>query len=91
LQAAHLDHNPGNNAPGNLAWLCPTHHWMYDAHLYSIDAIKLLQAHWQKTGGKPDHSDKRPAAIKAGKTRKRRVAASKAAATLKERRKSKSV
>jgi hypothetical protein len=29
---------------------------MYDANLYSKEAIKLLREHWQKTKGKPDHS-----------------------------------
>ena len=26
LQLAHLDHDPGNNDPDNLAWLCLNHH-----------------------------------------------------------------
>jgi predicted restriction endonuclease len=45
LQIAHLDQDPGNNVPDNLARLCPTHHWMYDAGLYPVEAIRLLQAH----------------------------------------------
>src|SRR3954447_178085 len=40
LTVAHLDQKPGNNDPDNLAYLCGTHHWMYDAGLYPIDAIK---------------------------------------------------
>ena len=30
LTVAHLDHQSANNTPDNLAWLCWTHHWMYD-------------------------------------------------------------
>ena len=55
LQVAHLDHDAGNNSADNLARLCPTHHWMYDAGLSPVEAIRLLQAHWQMTRGKPDH------------------------------------
>src|SRR4051794_22070378 len=39
LTVAHLDHDASNNAPDNLARLCQTHHWMYDAGLYPIEAI----------------------------------------------------
>ena len=82
LQIAHLDHNAGNNDPDNLARLCPTHHWMYDAGLYPVDAIKRLQAHWQSTEGKPDHKGRmKDAGAKAALTRKRRAAARKAVAT----------
>ena len=82
LQVAHLDHNAGNNDPENLARLCPTHHWMYDAGLYPVEAIKLLQAHWQSTEGKPDHKGRmKDAGAKAALTRKRRSAARKAVAT----------
>ncbi len=56
LQAAHLDNVSGNNDPDNLAWLCPTHHWMTDHGLYPIVAVKMMRDHWQKTGGVPDHS-----------------------------------
>ncbi|MGH7112056.1 MAG: HNH endonuclease signature motif containing protein, partial [Stellaceae bacterium] len=34
LTVAHLDHHAGNNDPDNIAYLCGTHHWMYDAGLY---------------------------------------------------------
>ena len=81
LQVAHLDQNAGNNVPDNLARLCPTHHWTYDAGLYPIEAIRLLQAHWQATKGVPDHKRMRPAGVKAARTRKRRTAARKAVAT----------
>ncbi len=84
LQIAHLDHNAGNNDPENLARLCPTHHWMYDAGLYPVEAIRLLQAHWQATGGKPDHKGRmKDAGAKAALTRKRRAAARKAVVTRK--------
>ena len=46
LAVAHLDHKASNNAPGNLARLCQTHYWMYDAGLYPLETIRLLQAHW---------------------------------------------
>lgn len=82
LTIAHLDHQPGNNDPDNLAYLCATHHWMYDASLYPENAIKLLRAHWQKTKGKPDHSGRmKTAGIDAARTRKRRAAARKAVQT----------
>jgi hypothetical protein len=82
LTIAHLDHQPGNNAPDNLVYLCATHHWMYDASLYPEGAIKLLRAHWQKTKGKPDHSGRmKTAGVDAARTRKRRAAARKAVET----------
>lgn len=39
LTIAHLDQNPCNNDPDNLAFMCQTHHWMYDAGLYPVEAI----------------------------------------------------
>jgi predicted restriction endonuclease len=42
LVVAHLDHHAGNNDLDNLAYLCGTHHWMYDCGLYPIEAVKLL-------------------------------------------------
>jgi hypothetical protein len=56
LQAAHLDNDPGNNDPDNLAWLCPTHHWMTDHKLYPVTAVKMLRDHWEKTRAEPDHA-----------------------------------
>jgi len=86
LTVAHLDHNAGNNAPDNLARLCQTHHWMYDAGLYPLEAIRLLQEHWQTTKGKPDHSKRmKDAGRKAAITRKRRAAAAKATITRRQR------
>ncbi len=80
LTVAHLDHNAANNAPDNLARLCQTHHWMYDAGLYPIEAIRLLQEYWQTTKGVPDHNGRmKDAGVKAALTRKRKAAARKAA------------
>lgn len=82
LTIAHLDHNAGNNDPDNLARLCQTHHWMFDAGLYPIEAIKLLRAHWQKTKGVPDHKPRmKTAGADAARTRKRKAAARKAVET----------
>ncbi|MGH7059417.1 MAG: HNH endonuclease [Stellaceae bacterium] len=79
LTVAHLDHKPGNNDPDNLAYLCGTHHGMYDAGLYPIETIKLLRDHWQKTEGKPDHKPRmKDAGAKAARSRKRSAAARKA-------------
>ncbi len=82
LQIAHLDHDAANNASDNLARLCPTHHWMYDACLYPPEAIRLLRAHWQVTRGMPNHKPRmKDAGVKAALTRKRSAAAQKAGAT----------
>lgn len=85
LTVAHLDQSPDNNDPENLAFLCHTHHWMYDAGLYPIEAIKLLRAHWQQTMGKPSHKARmKDAGVKAATTRKRKAAARKAWITRRE-------
>ncbi len=79
LDLAHLDQNAENNDPDNLAWLCKTHHWMFDANLYPMAAIKALREHWQETRGVPDHSARmKDAGQKAARTRKRKAAARKA-------------
>ncbi|WP_147707286.1 HNH endonuclease signature motif containing protein [Microvirga massiliensis] len=79
LTVAHLDHAAGNNDPDNLAYLCQTHHWMYDAGLYPLEAIKMLRAHWQQTQGKASHAARmKDAGPRAAATRKRRAAARKA-------------
>ena len=76
LQIAHLDHNAGNNDAGNLAHLCPTHHWMYDAGLYRVRAIRLLRADWQRTKSVPNHKPRmKDAGAKAACKRKRSAAA----------------
>jgi len=82
LMIAHLDQNGGNNDSDNLAYLCGTHHWMYDAGLYPVEAIKLLRAHWQQTKGTPNHAPRmKTAGADAAKTRKRKAAARKAVET----------
>ena len=79
LTVAHLDHNPGNNLPDNLAYLCQTHHWMYDAGLYPLEAIKIVRAHWQQTRGVPSHAARlKGAGARAALTRKRSASARKA-------------
>ena len=86
LTVAHLDHDASNNAPDNLARLCQTHHWMYDAGLYPIEAIRLLQEHWQTVRGEPSHKARmKDAGAKAALSRKRSAAARKAVATRKQK------
>ncbi|HEX5078534.1 MAG TPA: HNH endonuclease signature motif containing protein [Geminicoccaceae bacterium] len=82
LQVAHLDHDPSNNSPQNLARLCHTHHWMHDVGLYPTEAIRLMQNHWQKTKGQGSHKDRmKDAGAKAAIKRKRSASARKAWAT----------
>ncbi len=82
MTVAHLDHRPGNNDADNLAWLCPTHHGMYDCELYPVEAIRLLRSHWQETEGVACHRARmKQAGAKAAATRKRTAAAKKAWAT----------
>lgn len=82
LTVAHLDHQPGNNDPDNLVFLCHTHHWMFDACLYPVEAIRLLRAHWQMTKGVPSHTARmKDAGARAAATRKRSAGARKAWAT----------
>lgn len=82
LQVAHLDQDAANNAPDNLARLCPTHHWMHDAGLYPVEVIRLLRDHWQATKGVPNHKPRmNDAGIKAALARKRSAAAQKAVIT----------
>jgi hypothetical protein len=79
LDVAHLDQNGGNNKPDNLAFLCHTHHWMFDGGLYPIEAIKMLRAHWQETKGVASWKARmKDAGPKAALRRKRREAARKA-------------
>jgi hypothetical protein len=85
LTAAHLDHDSGNNDPENLAWLCWTHHWMFDADLYPIEAIKLMRARWQETKAIPRRVPMIGAGAKAAATRKRSANARKAWVTRKGR------
>src|SRR3954453_3382007 len=78
LTIAHLDQDSSNNDPDNLALLCWTHHWMFDADLYPIEAIKLMRAQWQETKGKPRRMPMIGAGAKAAATRKRSETARKA-------------
>src|SRR5579859_5669557 len=55
LDIAHLDQQSSNNDPDNLAWLCKTHHWMYDAGIYPVEIVKALRANWQLTRGIENH------------------------------------
>jgi hypothetical protein len=82
LTIAHLDHNAGHNDADNLAFMCQTHHWMFDAGFYPIEAIKMLRAHWQETKGVPSHKARmKDAGAKAARTRKLSSSARKAWAT----------
>jgi hypothetical protein len=82
MTVAHLDHNAGNNDADNLAFMCQTHHWMYDSGLYPVAAIRMLRAHWQETKGVPSHKARmKDAGAKAARTRKLRGAGRKAWAT----------
>jgi hypothetical protein len=85
LDVAHLDQDPSNDTPDNLAFLCKTHHTMFDCGLYPVEGIRLLRAHWQiwhAKGAQADHSIyMKDAGKKAGQTRRRKTAARKAVAT----------
>jgi hypothetical protein len=86
LELAHLDHQPGNNDPDNLAWLCGTHHWMFDCDLYPIEAVKLMRKRWQETQGKASHAGRmKQAGPKAAATRKRSASARRAWTTRRAR------
>jgi hypothetical protein len=86
LTIAHLDHDSGNNDPDNLVWMCWTHHWMYDADLYPMAAIKEMRRRWQETKGKPRRIAMIGAGAKAAATRRRSEIAKRAAKTRAERR-----
>ena len=45
MTVAHLDHDGTNDVPENFAWLCWSHHRMYNGGFYPREAIVLLQAH----------------------------------------------
>ena len=82
LNVAHFDQQAENNEADNLAYLCQTHHWMFDAGLYPVEAIKLLRAQWQQTKGKSSHKARmKDAGAKAAATRRRKAAARKAVET----------
>lgn len=44
LTIAHLDHDPGNNEPGNLAALCQRCHLRYDGPLHKHNAVRTRAA-----------------------------------------------
>ncbi|MBR1141680.1 hypothetical protein [Bradyrhizobium sp. AUGA SZCCT0431] len=52
VELAHLDHDPLNNDPDNLAWLCPTDHHRFDRGLIPLDGLKSFRAHQQRVKGK---------------------------------------
>jgi hypothetical protein len=79
IMIAHLDHQGGNNDPDNLAFMCQTHHRMYDCGFYPLEAIKLLRVHWQFTKGVPSHKARmKDAGVKAARSRKLSAGARKA-------------
>lgn len=65
-QIAHLDRNPSNNNPDNLAWMCLEHHDEYDSRTsqtksLQIGEVKLYRqelydtlAHWSSDGTKDE-------------------------------------
>jgi len=77
LVVAHLNHNPGDKDRDNLAWLCWTHHWMFDCGFYPIIGLKMLRDDWQRPGGHlPSHGPRmKGAGAKAALARKRSAAA----------------
>jgi hypothetical protein len=89
LNIAHLNHQSRDNAPANLAWLCWNHHRMYDAGLYPAQAIRLLQAHWQRTKGVSDFGpmlkDAARRAVAKRSPEARTASAKKAWATMRQR------
>jgi hypothetical protein len=78
LTIAHLNHDAGNNDPDNLAYLCWTHHWMFDADFYPIEAIRMMRQRWQETKAIPRRVPMIGAGVKAAQTRRRSAAARKA-------------
>jgi len=69
VELAHLDHDPLNNDPDNLAWLCPTDHHRYDRGLIPLDGLKMFRAHQQRVKGKQTTLYMKDAGIKAAATR----------------------
>ena len=78
LTIAPLNHVAGNNDPDNLAYLCWTHHWMFDADFYPIETIRIMRQRWQETKAIPRRVPMIGAGVKAAQTRKRSAAARKA-------------
>ncbi len=46
LSCAHLDQNPANNHPGNLAALCPRCHLRHDRLQHQQSAYRHRRQHW---------------------------------------------
>ena len=42
-QIAHLDHNPANNDPDNLAWMCLDHHDEYDSKTSQTKSLQTSE------------------------------------------------
>lgn len=82
LDVAHLDQQPGNNAPDNLAFLCKTHHKLFDIGFYPLEMVTFLRDRWtayRDGAWKPDHKlSLKDAGAKAAETRKWREAGRKA-------------
>lgn len=79
LDVAHLDNDPANNDPDNLAWLCKNHHRMVDDGLYPIAIVKALRAEWNRHRGVGDPKRwMKDAGAKAATARRRSAGAKKA-------------
>lgn len=50
LTVAHLDHNPGNNAPENLKALCTVCHLRYDAKQHAISRYRNMRKRLEDLG-----------------------------------------
>ncbi len=74
VDLAHLDHDAANNEADNLAYLCRQHHWLFDIGLFSLKALKLQRAHWERLKGKPTNIFMGDAGIRALETRRKHEA-----------------
>ena len=79
LTVAHLDHRPGNNDPDNLAYLCGTHHWMYDAGLYPIDGYQASAGALAEDQRKAGSQGKNEGCRRQGRTHPKKSAAARKA------------
>ena len=67
-QIAHLDHNPSNNAPENLVWLCLEHHAQYDTVTSQSKGLTVEEVKWYREAlyrdiqhhAESEHIDKEP-------------------------------
>src|SRR5947207_954201 len=62
-QIAHLDHDPGNNDPDNLAFLCFDHHDRYDSRTSQSKGLtaKEVRAYREKLWDAATTAEKIPA------------------------------